>query len=591
MLPALFSILLAPSVFAASPIFFEGFDSYAEAKGHFGDTTNYKLVSDSGRSAALVKGIDSAKSIYLTYSLPLDSVRGSVLSVSASSRAAGFTRPPKASNGVKVMLSVVHSDSTSENPQLPWPDTSRSYPWQGSSMIVTVPGNALKANLVLGLELAAGSVFFDSIRIDRIGSAEQPPARSVTGPIPSAFGANKSRGAMIGVPPTSDALANFGSTWKGNLLRWQMNGHFDLKNVLSQSNYDSLLQAELGYLDQGLPVCKANGIRVVIDMHQMSTGLFLGAAQQKLLLETWKTIAQRYVGNPAVAGYDLANEPDEASWRPGALLWNELADTLCRVIRSVDKTTPIVIEPVQADVQKFAQLQPVGWNRGWDLSNIVYSFHFYTPSTLTAQGVTGNASIGAVYPGTIDGLAYDSTRLRKAMQPAVDFQKRYQVPIYVGEFSCIRWAPEHSALHWLTDVTNILESQGWDWSYHAYREYQGWSVEYSDSLADTRSNLDTDRKALLLSLYARNANPSRLRGSVGETRFDLHNLSWQRKDPGTLRVAGIPMGAALEFRGPSGKMEGRISGQAPEIHLEPGVHWCRVTGVVQSGWEAVPQIW
>jgi len=586
-----FMAMLSPSAFAASPVFFEGFDSYSVAKGHFGDTANYKLVLDSGRTAAMVKGLDSTKSIYLTYSLPLDSVRGRVLLVSASTRAANLTRAPKASNGVKVMFTVMHSDSTSENPQIPWPDTLKTYPWQGSSMIVTVPGNALKANLVLGLELAAGTVFFDSIRIDRIGSAEQPAARSIAGPIPFAFGSVKSRGAMIGVPPTSDALANFGSTWKANLVRWQLNGPYGLSYLLSQSNYDSLLQAEFDYLDQGLPVCKANGIRVVIDMHQMSTGLFLGAAQQKLLLDTWKKIAQRYGGNPAVAGYDLANEPDEASWRPGALLWNELADTLCRVIRSVDNLTPIVIEPVQADVQKFAQLQPVGWNRGWDLPNIVYSFHFYTPSTLTAQGVSGNASIGAVYPGAIDGVDYDSTRLRKAMQPAVDFQKRYQVPIYVGEFSCIRWAPEHSALHWLTDVTNILESQGWDWSYHAYREYQGWSVEYSDSLADTRSNLNTDRKALLLSLYARNANPSRLRGPAGETRFDLHNLRWQRKGPGTVRVAGIPAGAALEIRGPGGKLEGRISGQSPEIHLKPGMYWCRVTGAVHSNWEAVPSIW
>jgi hypothetical protein len=116
-------------------------------------------------------------------------------------------------------------------------------------------------------------------------------------------------------------------------------------------------------------------------------------------------------------------------------------------------------------------------------------------------------------------------------------------------------------------------------------------VEYSDSLADLRSNLDTDRKALLLSLYARNSRSSRLRPLAEEAWFDLHRLRWQRQGPGMVRVAGLPGGAVLEIRGADGKLAGRISEPARSIRLDPGVHWCRVTGTVRSRWEAVPQLW
>ena len=31
-------------------------------------------------------------------------------------------------------------------------------------------------------------------------------------------------------------------------------------------------------------------------------------------------------------------------------------------------------------------------------------------------------------------------------------------------------------------MISINEAYGWDWTYHAYREWQGWSVEYDESI-------------------------------------------------------------------------------------------------------------
>ena len=69
----------------------------------------------------------------------------------------------------------------------------------------------------------------------------------------------------------------------------------------------------------------------------------------------------------------------------------------------------------------------------------------------------------------------------------------------------IRWAPENSAYNYLRDIIDIFEEYGWDWSYHAFREWNGWSVEYTE---DKNNNAPapepTNREILLRSFFEKN---------------------------------------------------------------------------------------
>jgi hypothetical protein len=105
----------------------------------------------------------------------------------------------------------------------------------------------------------------------------------------------------------------------------------------------------------------------------------------------------------------------------------------------------------------------------------------------------------------IEGRQWDKQALAQALKPALDFQKKYNVQIYIGEFSAIRWAPDHSAWRYLKDLIELFEKYGWDWSYHAFREWDGWSVEHGADPGDhNRTPEPTDRQKLLLQWYARN---------------------------------------------------------------------------------------
>ena len=120
------------------------------------------------------------------------------------------------------------------------------------------------------------------------------------------------------------------------------------------------------------------------------------------------------------------------------------------------------------------------------------------------QGVTPDLPTGVVYPGIINRVRWDRAQMAHSLQVVASYQKHYHVAIYIGEFSAMRWAPGAEA--WLRDAISIFEQNGWDWSYHAFREWQGWSAEYgSDKNATAPRATPTDRELLLRSWYVKNA--------------------------------------------------------------------------------------
>jgi aryl-phospho-beta-D-glucosidase BglC (GH1 family) len=257
---------------------------------------------------------------------------------------------------------------------------------------------------------------------------------------------------------------------------------------------------------------------VVVDLHSPPGGkatvsgyvgsddrLFTDPRAQARFVEVWRRIAARYQGSRAVWGYDIANEPVEEFVEEGCDDWHALAERTARAIREIDPARTIVVEaPPWGSPESLADFTPIA------VSNVVYSAHMYVPSAFTHQGVFKNSSRTFAYPGMIDGKMWDKTALEEALRPVIDFQRAYNAHIYMGEFSAIRWAPGDSAFRYLKDVIDIFEKYGWDWSYHAFREWQGWSVEHDGNRDNTKPASErTDRQKLLQSWFARNQKPTR----------------------------------------------------------------------------------
>ena len=257
------------------------------------------------------------------------------------------------------------------------------------------------------------------------------------------------------------------------------------------------------------------GIHVLIDLHTPPGGrddasvcrLFQDRKYQDHFLKVWDRITRRYVGKATIWGYDLVNEPVEDIVADGLRDWHALALETARRVRAIDKDHAIIVEPAPwGSLAGLDHFEPL------DVPGVVYSAHMYEPHPFTHQGVYGQAT-GVTYPGSIAGREWNKEQIRRTFGPAIRYQQDYHVPIYIGEFSAIRWAPGAAA--YLRDVIEVMEENQWDWAYHAFREWDGWSVEHGPDRDDHhRATTPTDRELLLRSHFAKNVAP--ISGTTGE---------------------------------------------------------------------------
>ena len=226
----------------------------------------------------------------------------------------------------------------------------------------------------------------------------------------------------------------------------------------------------------------------VAAMRAPTSGLFTSAACQQRFVELWRDIAPSTRIRPSF-GDTIWPMNRSSRWGPTI---SRLAGT-----GAASGTRHSRNRPAADDHCGTAELgQPDGLLafEPIDVPNVVYSVHMYIPHGFTHQNVYG-ATTPKVYPGEIDGRMWDKQQLEEALQPAIEFQQTYNVHMYIGEFSAIRWAPDNSAYRYLKDVIDILESHDWDWSYHAFREWDGWSVEHGADRQNRRRSVDYPRIA------------------------------------------------------------------------------------------------
>lgn len=296
--------------------------------------------------------------------------------------------------------------------------------------------------------------------------------------------------------------------WGANHVRWQLtwagfpNSPADFAD---EAAYRKWLEGALAHLDKMLPLCRELGIKVVIDLHTPPGGrlpnynhkLFVEKAWQDVFIAVWKEIAERYKNETAVWGYDLFNEPKDEMVL-NAMDWPTLAANTALQVRNIDKTHAIIIEAQGGDIEPLERLQPI------NVEGIVYSFHMYVPHSFTHQRIySGKKKFD--YPGRVGLKWWNKDKLRHALQGIIDWQRRNNTQIYVGEFSAIRWAPGESACRYLDDCIQLFEEAGWSWDYHAFREYDGWSVEHDgDQNSHNKASSPTCRQQVLVNGFSKN---------------------------------------------------------------------------------------
>lgn len=235
------------------------------------------------------------------------------------------------------------------------------------------------------------------------------------------------------------------------------------------------------------------GLRVIVDLHILRSHhfnegekpLWTEREEQEKFFDLWRDLSADLSNYPVgQVAYELMNE----AVAEDPEMWNSLLNEAFMAIRELEPERTIVIgSNMWQSVNTFDQLR-IPEND----PNILLSFHFYSPFALTHHRASWTGIFkyeGPVhYPGEVveekdlEGLPeelaqqmkwasgyYTIDTLKSMMQEPIEFAKRYNLPLYCGEFGVYKPAPREDGLRWYDDMIKVLEEQNIGWANWCYK--------------------------------------------------------------------------------------------------------------------------
>ena len=231
-------------------------------------------------------------------------------------------------------------------------------------------------------------------------------------------------------------------------------------------------------LDWFVSNCSSRGMYVILDMHGAfgsqngmdhsgevndGTQLYYNQSNKNKTLNLWKSIAEHFKGNPAVAAYDILNEPGIKAAATYSLQW-DFYNEIYNAIRSKDSDHIIIMESCW-DADNLPRPSQYGW------TNVAYEYHYYP---WNAQN--SSSAQQSYFSGKVSDIS----------------NHNYGVPTFVGEFTCFE-----QEQGWKTAMSTF-NSQGWHWTTWSYKvtgnsswgiyNHSPQSVDIYNDSADTIKN-------------------------------------------------------------------------------------------------------
>lgn len=203
----------------------------------------------------------------------------------------------------------------------------------------------------------------------------------------------------------------------------------------------------------------------------------------------WRDLAAALADHPAIAAYNLVNEP--VPERRGGLAEHSSVEAMnawYASVRGTPRDLPALYEKIIAALRESDARTPIMldagfyaaadafnyWPRPLADARLLYAYHMYEP-----WAVTSSPNMKLAKPRRYPGMApfgeaeshWDATRVAAYLQQPVDWAKRHGVPVsrmVAGEFGCMRrWA---DCPRYLEDVLTALEHDGVHWAFYSFRE-------------------------------------------------------------------------------------------------------------------------
>ncbi len=229
-----------------------------------------------------------------------------------------------------------------------------------------------------------------------------------------------------------------------------------LDRLDAQNGY-KIPEAWLTTLDTAVKGALANGLAVVLDLHDYNNVAADPAKAKPRILAYWDQVAAHFKDAPDGVMFEILNEPNGKLTAP---LWNSWIPEILTVVRRANPTRTLVIGP---EFWNGLEALP-GLKLPEDDRNIIVTIHYYHPMRFTHQGADWTpeyVKLSGITWGSDAEKALVTAELGRAQKWAAENKR----PILLGEFGAYDKAPMESRVAWTSFVARTAESFGWAWSY------------------------------------------------------------------------------------------------------------------------------
>jgi hypothetical protein len=306
-----------------------------------------------------------------------------------------------------------------------------------------------------------------------------------------------------------EALKAYGASWvRLSYDKWKPEKRDFL--IGDADRYEGIPAGDLAVLKAALDRADKAGLKVVItplslpgmrwaqnNGDQFDGRLWQDKAFWAQSAAFWKDLAAALKDHPAVAAYNIINEPApeknngvvEHGGHEAMTAWYDkqagtardlpaFYDTVIKAIREADPVTPVM-----ADAGWYAAADAFSYWRG-PLADgkVLYSFHMYEPYAATSAPNMKRDKPYA-YPGKVPFAETEETwnrdRVAAYLQQPVDWADSHGIPrnrMVAGEFGCMRrW---DGCKTYLEDVLTSLDNSKLHWAFYSFREDSWDGMDY-----------------------------------------------------------------------------------------------------------------